>query len=45
MNGGRGMRADKKILAVEADEDCRTNLLPALSSRYTVLEAEDGDQA
>ena len=39
------MRADKKILAVEADEDCRTNLLPALSSRYTVLEAEDGDQA
>lgn len=45
MNGGRGMRADKKILAVEADEDCRTSLLPALSSRYTVLEAEDGDQA
>ena len=39
------MRADKKILAVEADEDRRTNLLPALSSRYTVLEAEDGDQA
>lgn len=39
------MRADKKILAVEADEDCRTSLLPALSSRYTVLEAEDGDQA
>lgn len=39
------MQADKKILAVEADEDCRTSLLPALSSRYTVLEAEDGDQA
>lgn len=45
MNGGKGMQADKKILAVEADEDCRTSLLPALSSRYTVLEAEDGDQA
>ena len=41
MNGGKGMQADKKILAVEADEDCRTSLLPALSSRYTVLEAED----